>query len=1140
MASTRLIFLAGILLIRGARLMASGGWFDEAPPTLDYYIQCLPAKSIGQILNTNALSTNTGIQSLVDQAQLTKDFEKGASPELVKKIDRLLVRARDVHASPIDINLMQDLRDLAQSAASRAEVSDYLKWRLDHLKWFTGPDDRVGYDDKPTLNPDYLAQLDAKISGSCRALLPHWLYLKGALYYKNLDDTNSETYFDRVLKEFPESPRAETALFMKARCRLSQSVDTSDYSARNSPKTAILEQAKQLFEEYLTKYPQGKYRNDVDGWMGGAAYRSGDFVGALPYFIKQTENKDHPEDFQPAITMIEKCLYHLRDTGSEDIDEIAKHPPIALALAYFAINSAGSHSDESDTDVANIQKWRREVLPKLAAGVLAEKKLYRGRLGQNRYLGILAHAASDKGNQDEALKIIRMGSDTDENDDFAYVKALVYQRSGKLDQAVAGYREFLKKFPSSPLVSGVVFRLALALHDQKNDGDALIALASIRDNKLPIHPTPRSEGEPYLSPAELGSSIDIDYSGASAPQIDQTMDALLNFAPIASLETALNGKDKEHEEFRKDLRDVLRERSLAVEDFTGAASFTDLPDARQHLLDLAKQVSDAKSSTGPQAANAMSQIGDYWASSAKLAVALPLDGADMRQYLFHDDSLAAPFFRKTNAKVLSLTNLDEALDSRDEWTHAISWWTNSVQSDQTNAIAPTLLWKAIQAERKIVEISPYTQQRAAETDRMAVVCKEYETLVNGYPDSEEVKKYALFWNFPTWEELKKIDANAQRTLLYRYARWDQANLLAALGNNSDANYNYPPDQSWSDVCKDIANLPEASKSMDAKAFELKVDSLLSSAVAMAKTMARMPVINFLQDSKQLSQVPSLDPSIREEYLRYRVGILQNSILTDLGGAEYVRIRERGEPDRSDANLNKNISELAKKPGAQPIVDFIDFLPVAITANHLNDIPTGLKQDGDEIVDSERNYPLLAAQAAEFLKKYPVSPKREAAMVLRLRGLALAALPTKFFNTLPWPEANSWAGDPDPLFYKQAPFDEDAFNKSLKAYYAEFPKGIYPNAILSYRADVALIKGQWSDLLDDLLTLHNQKNAPEFQEQIAIELSVLFNKLDDENLRLPILQEILKRPTARKLLSSYLDAGGIPYLKDYLRERIAKS
>ena len=162
------------------------------------------------------------------------------------------------------------------------------------------------------------------------------------------------------------------------------------------------------------------------------------------------------------------------------------------------------------------------------------------------------------------------------------------------------------------------------------------------------------------------------------------------------------------------------------------------------------------------------------------------------------------------------------------------------------------------------------------------------------------------------------------------------------------------------------------------------------------------------------------------------------------------------------------------------------------------------------------------------------------MVLRLRGLALSASPSTFRNSLSWPEANSWYGDPDPLFYKQAPFDSAAFNKSLKDYYDEFPNGAYPNAVLSYRATVALMNGQWSTLLEDLLTLRDKRNAPEFKEQIAMELSSLFNKLDDENLRLPILQEILKRPTARKLLSSYLDAGGIPYLKDYLRERIAKS
>jgi len=1138
MASPRIILLVGFLIFQTVHAFATGGGDDYAPPTLDYYLQRLPAKSISQILKEDGMAPKTDSKSVIDQNQLRKDFAAGPSPALVEKIDHLLIQARSAHSPPAEINLLQDLRDLAGSQATATEVKDYVNWRLDHLGWFSALDCAVW--DKPEPDPARIAEIDAKISSSSQALLPYWLYLKGALYYKEGNDTDSETCFDRVLKEFPECPRAETALFMKGRCRLSQSVDDGN---KDDAKTAIREQAKQLFEDYLNKYPQGRYCNDVRGWLGGAAYRSGDYAGAIPYFIQQTENKVHPEDFLPAIIMIEKCLYHLRDCNSSDIDHIAQHPPVAMALAYFAINSPETDRRNDDGDNVNFRSWRTTILPKLATAVAAEKNRYQGLLGQNRYLAILAHAASDQGNQDEAMKILNMGNKAEENDDFAFVHAFVLQRAGKLDQAVGGYRDFLKRFPGSALAPGARFRLSLALHDQKKDGEALLELASLRNNHLPVHfpvqtPAEALAAETREAAPSTITAIDMDYTGASDPQIDQTMDALLNYAPIRSLETALKGSDKEHEEFRKDLRDVLRERSLAQEDFTGAAVFTDSPDEKKALLLRAKQANTAKKAKGETAAKQRLQIGNYWASQAKLPVVLPLDGDDTREYLFHDDAWAAGSKRKINGSILSLPNLDQELENRNQWTHAIAWWGKSVESDPTNALAPQALWKAIQAQKKSVEVSTYTQQRAAETHTAIEARKEYDALVSRYPNSEEAKKYAVFWNFPTQEDIANAQENGWHLLAYRGNGCDEENWLKALKYSDDYGYSSPNDN-WGGVCKDLEKLSETSRDMDAKAFESKVTSLLQTARAMVTGMDKMPVINCLEDLKQVSLVPSLDSGIRAEYVKLRFKILLNTVLSDIDGFSYGASRDA--IAESDDQLRNEITDLGNKPDAASIHDFIDFLNLAVTANHLIDISaTGLKQDGDKITYGSRDFPLLSAQADTFLKKYPASPKREAAAALRIRGLTLASFPKKFRNTLPWPDANSWSDDDSPLYFQRVPFDAPAFEKSLKSYYEEFPQGQYQNAVLSYRADVALMNGQWSDLLDDLLALRNQKNNPEFQEQIARQLSELFEKLYNDEQRDPILQEILKRPDARELLQTYLTAGGLPYLKDYLTDRLKNS
>ncbi|HEY0256454.1 MAG TPA: tetratricopeptide repeat protein [Candidatus Methylacidiphilales bacterium] len=278
--------------------VATGGDYDEVPLALDYYLQRVPAKSVSQIYSEMGAAIPPGKPIELPREELISGFANGASPKLVEKIDVLLVKSRSPYAGATQINLLHDLRDLAQnSQATGTEMSSYVKWRLDHLALFQKPE--VFPYQKPAVPPDGLSQIEAQIPGASKAMLPHWLFLEGAFYYKNGDDTNSETYFDRVLTEFPDSPRAEAALFMKGRCKLSQSV-ASDDDGTNSDAGKKAE-AKSLFESYLSKYPHGRYVSDVIGWLGGVAYRSTDPATALGYYTQHLETKDHPENFGSAL-----------------------------------------------------------------------------------------------------------------------------------------------------------------------------------------------------------------------------------------------------------------------------------------------------------------------------------------------------------------------------------------------------------------------------------------------------------------------------------------------------------------------------------------------------------------------------------------------------------------------------------------------------------------------------------------------------------------------------------------------------------------------------------------------------------------------------------------------------------------------
>ena len=271
MATSRILVLLALLHFSVTSvLLACGGGYDEEPsPTLDLLLKGFPAKSISSVLQDQGIVVSNGNETVVVPDELKKDFLQGPSAQLTRKIDELLIAARVARSSAADLNLLQDLKDLSVGHASAQEAGGYVDWRLAHRDWFMKPEVLPSWE-RPKVDTNAVGVLDQKIADSSEALRPHWIYLKGAYYYNKGNDTESQQCFDRILKDYPSDPRAETTFFMKGRCLLSQSVGNKE-----TPDAAMLDEAKAQFEHYLQRYPKGRYLNDVLGWLGGAAYRSG-------------------------------------------------------------------------------------------------------------------------------------------------------------------------------------------------------------------------------------------------------------------------------------------------------------------------------------------------------------------------------------------------------------------------------------------------------------------------------------------------------------------------------------------------------------------------------------------------------------------------------------------------------------------------------------------------------------------------------------------------------------------------------------------------------------------------------------------------------------------------------------------------
>ena len=213
--------------------------------------------------------------------------------------------------------------------------------------------------------------------------------------------------------------------------------------------------------------------------------------------IRSSSNcRDHPELQPSAVQMVQKTLSHLAsEPRDKAFAEVAKHPGAAQALVYLIINTSESDNYNGKLDsIDEVRGWRKSVLPKLATALAAESKLYQNAEWKPRHLAMLAYAASGAGQQDQALKLLETaGAAAQESDDLLFARAVVFHRAKRPGEAVTALQTLLKKFPKSPLVKGARLRLGLALTDNHQAGEAVLALGKLVEKptsrkRKPTHP----------------------------------------------------------------------------------------------------------------------------------------------------------------------------------------------------------------------------------------------------------------------------------------------------------------------------------------------------------------------------------------------------------------------------------------------------------------------------------------------------------------------------------------------------------------------------------------------------------------------------------------------------------------------------
>ena len=227
---------------------------------------------------------------------------------------------------------------------------------------------------------------------------------------------------------------------------------------------------------------------------------------------------------------------------------------------------------------------------------------------------------------------------------------------------------------------------------------------------------------------------------------------------------------------------------------------------------------------------------------------------------------------------------------------------------------------------------------------------------------------------------------------------------------------------------------------------------------------------------------------------------------------------------------------------RPCADYLDFLDLAVVANHLIDVPVeGSDKGGEPVTYRSRDYQLLEQLSGQFLARHPRSRKREAATLLNARAVYMLSKPVFQKQWTAWPAVNRWEGGFPELFHQREPFNPKRVLGALNAYLEKYGKGTYFADVRMPRADVAVRMMDWERALDLTTAQLEDEDHSSLHPEAAKVLGQVFAQLAEETQRTRILGAVKSRPRVRRALANYLNIERhdhpLLYLKQYLADQL---
>jgi outer membrane protein assembly factor BamD (BamD/ComL family) len=1152
-----LLLLTAVAAALGFRELpthATGDYYEEPLQTLADYLRLdqLPAKSFEEVLSETT-ERDHRVPEINYAAELLA-LTKKPGAEALASVDKMIPAARAAAEGPL-LNLLNDIRDVLAGPATAAETESYLEWRIGQADRFgvsfekPKPGEREEERTKP--NAALLADIERQLAKASPALKPHWLYLRGAFEYRAGNIGESQEWFLKVAKDFPKSPRAEVAQYMAARCQIwrtrSPEYTQQDLKIVESERP----RAKKLFEEYFAKFPKGRHYGDALGWFAALAFDGRDFTTALLYYLQQLDLADHPELHDMAAQMVERTLSRLAsEPRDKAFAEVAKHPPAAQALVYLINNTSESDNFNGESDsIDSVRGWRKAVLPKLAAAISAQAKLYQDAQWKPRHLAMLAFALSGAGQQEQALKLLQTaGAVPDESDDQLFARGIVFHRAKKPAEAITALETLLKKYPESPLAKGARLRLGLAFTDNRQAGEAVLALREmvVKPKRAAAAPAPAKNPQPTDSatekaePAEEEEQFYPDYDDRHTilypidlHQVRALIDALLNFAPIEEL-AATSRTPNLDPVLRLQFTEPIAQRLLAREQFDEAKKFMTPAQWGLFAGPIEALTQAARAAKDPAArAAACLKLGDAWAAARGKLLTFPLDTHETRGKVFINFPAEANTRRADSAPFVGAAgNYKLDLENRDELRHAFNCWLEASDAQPGTPLTAQALWRALRAMPQIADVSGYAYERAVARNWGDTSRKLYDRLRTECADSVEAKRLAVAYDFPAPKKPKPEEES--------YSSHRDAD-----GERFPAEQVFEAEGGYPDGGKETAQMADAARELvhDARTgnpavVKARVEQLARKAGGRFTSLYDARWVNFFDDMALFFAEPDIAPEVRERYVALRLKFLEKSAI---GGGGWDDERGR------DAELQTEIQTALADPKTKAAADYFEFLDLAVIANHftmvtINKDKKGESESKDEDTYRTRDYPLLAKKTQAFLEKYPKSRKREAALLLHARAVFKSSEEVHLRKWLTWPQAPRWEGSFVSTVTSQEPFDAKRVRAALDASDKAFPGGRYAGDIRSYRAALALRLRDWKTALDLTAAQLDDTGREDLRPAAARRLDDIFRQLADERYRADLLAAIKAHPRGSELLTKYLafEAGAHPlrYMGAWLRTQLA--